>query len=58
MKSEWRLFTVVAAFLFVAAGVYAGWTKAELGDPDWIGSVALVLSGLLCSMCAGYFWFV
>src|SRR5947207_3032457 len=58
MKSEWRLFTVVAAFLFVACVVYALWTRAELGGVDWIGSTALVLSGLLCEMCAGYFWFV
>jgi hypothetical protein len=58
MKSEWRLFGLVAAFLFVACVVYALWTRAELGAVDWIGSTALVLSGLLCGMCAGYFWFV
>jgi hypothetical protein len=58
MKSEWRLFGLVAGFLFVACIVYALWTRAELGAVDWIGSTALVLSGLLCGMCAGYFWFV
>jgi cytochrome c oxidase subunit IV len=58
MKSEWRLFGLVAAFLFVACTVYALWTRSELGGVDWIGSTALVLSGLLCAMCAGYFWFV
>ncbi|MEN3307950.1 MAG: hypothetical protein V7603_4152, partial [Micromonosporaceae bacterium] len=58
MKSEWRLFGLVAAFLFVACIVYVLWTRAELGAVDWIGSTALVLSGLLCGMCAGYFWFV
>ena len=25
---------------------------------EWIGVVALALSGLLCLMCGGYFWFV
>ena len=30
----------------------------HLGAVDWIGSTALILSGLLCGMCAGYFWFV
>jgi hypothetical protein len=58
MKTEWRLFGLVAAFLFVAFAVYAFWTRAELGSVDWIGSTALVLSGLLSGMCAGYFWFV
>lgn len=58
MKTEWRVFGVVAAFLFVVFVVYAFWTRAELGAVDWIGSTALILSGLLCGMCAGYFWFV
>jgi hypothetical protein len=25
---------------------------------EWVGTVALILSGLLCSMCGGFFWFV
>lgn len=58
MKTEWRVFGLVSAFLFVAFAVYAFWTRAELGAVDWIGSTALLLSGLLCAMCAGYFWFV
>jgi Cytochrome c oxidase subunit IV len=58
MKSEWRLFGLIAAFLFLCCIVYAFWTRAELGAVDWIGSTALLLSGLLCSMCGGYFWFV
>jgi hypothetical protein len=58
MKSEWRLFGLVAGFLFAAFIVYALWTRAELGAVDWIGSTALILSGLLCAMCGGYFWFV
>jgi hypothetical protein len=59
MKSEWRIFGIVAVFLFAACGVYYWWSdKYFNGHPDWIGTVALVLSGLLCLMCAGYFWFV
>ena len=58
MKSEWRLFSLVAGFQFVACVVYALWTRAELGAMDWIGTTALFLSGLLCAMCGGYFWFV
>jgi cytochrome c oxidase subunit IV len=58
MRTEWRIFGIVALFLFAACGVYAWWTATELSGMDWIGTVALLLSGLLCLMCGGYFWFV
>ena len=58
MKTEYKIFSGVAAFLFSAALVYALWTRGETGHLEWIGTVALVLSGLLCSMCGGFFWFV
>jgi hypothetical protein len=58
VKTEWRIFGGVALFLFVMAVIYPAWTDAELGHVDFVGSVALVLSGLLCLMCGGYFWFV
>lgn len=58
MRSEWRIFGLVAAFLFTAAAVYGWWTHIGLRHLDWIGTVALGLSGLLCLMCGGYFWFV
>jgi hypothetical protein len=58
MKSEYRMFGLVTAFLFVACIVYSFWTRGALGGVDWIGATALLLSGLLCGMCAAYFWFV
>ena len=58
MRTEYKIFGGVAAFLFVAAIVYAFWTKGSSGHLEWIGTTALVLSGLLCSMCGGFFWFV
>lgn len=60
MKSEYRVFSIVAAFLFLATAVYAWWTWVEASPHriEFIGTVALVLSGLLCLMCAGYFWVV
>jgi membrane protein implicated in regulation of membrane protease activity len=57
VKTEYKIFTGVAGFLFAAAAVYGLWTNAQ-GHPEWIGTVALILSGLLCSMCGGFFWFV
>ena len=64
MKTEWRLFGLLAAFLYVAAIVYWLWTGSEAGKPgngasaDWIGTTALVLSALLCTMCALSFWII
>jgi hypothetical protein len=58
MRTEWRVFGILTAFLFMACGVYWWWTAYELGGVDWIGVVALALSGLLTLMCGGYFWFV
>jgi hypothetical protein len=58
MKSEWKLFGLISGFLFVAAIVYGFWTHGAQDHIEWIGTVALVLSGLLCMMCFGYFWFV
>ncbi|WP_326556667.1 cytochrome c oxidase subunit 4 [Micromonospora sp. NBC_01796] len=58
MKSEWRLFGILAVFLFIVTFVYAGWTDGQMGHVDWIGSTALALSTLLLLMCGGFFWFV
>jgi cytochrome c oxidase subunit IV len=58
MRSEWRFFAVITAFLFLACVVYAWWTNYEFHAVEWVGVVALALSGLLCLMCGGYFWFV
>ena len=58
MKTEWRLFGIVAGFLLLVGILYAVWTNAQSGRVEWIGTVALGLSFLLCAMCGGFFWFV
>jgi hypothetical protein len=58
MKAEYRIFLVVASFLALASIVYPLWTHAGLGHVDPIGTTALILSFLLCTMCGTYFWFV
>jgi hypothetical protein len=57
MKTEWRLFAIIAVFLLFATFLYAGWTAGEM-HLDWVGTTALGLSFLLCAMCGGFFWFV
>lgn len=58
MRVEWRIFALVATFLYGVCVLYAWWSDHTMGSVEWIGSVALLLSGLLCTMCASYFWFV
>ncbi|GGN29834.1 cytochrome c biogenesis protein CcdA [Actinoplanes campanulatus] len=68
MRTEYKIFAAVAVFLFGAAAVYglytlntgnaSGTADGYEGGTEWVGVVALILSGLLCSMCAGFFWFV
>lgn len=58
MKTEYKIFAGVAGFLFVVAALYGFWTHGQTGHLEWIGFVALILSGLLCTMCGTFFWFV
>ena len=64
MKAEWRLFGVLAGFVFAAAAVYAWWTRYDsaqhsgTGHIEWIGFVALILSGLLLAMCGSALWLI
>jgi hypothetical protein len=58
MRTEGRIFNGVAVFLYAAAALYWWWTRHDLGKPDLIGTVALILSGTLLAMCGLYFLFV
>ncbi|KOX06740.1 cytochrome c oxidase subunit 4 [Micromonospora profundi] len=58
MKTEWRIFLIIAGFLLGATVLYGAWTNGEAGGIEWVGTVALLLSFLLCTMCGGFFWFV
>ena len=58
MRTEGRIFNLVAVFLYLSAGVYWWWTDYEMANPDWVGIVALILSGTLLAMCGLYFGFV
>ena len=58
MRTEGRIFNGVALFLYLTAAGYAWWTDFELGAIEWIGTIALILSGTLLAMCGLYFGFV
>ncbi|MEV0567710.1 cytochrome c oxidase subunit 4 [Dactylosporangium sp. NPDC050588] len=64
MKSEGRLFFVLALFVFAMAALYGWWTNVAPHEQtghrgvEWIGVVALVLSGLLLTMIGSALWLI
>ena len=52
MKVEALIFNVITVFCIVVAVIYGVWSR----EP--IGTTALVLSGGLCALIGGFFWFV
>ncbi|MDQ3456377.1 MAG: cytochrome c oxidase subunit 4 [Actinomycetota bacterium] len=53
MKLEAYLFSGAALFLFVVAAIYGVYS-----DMEPVGMAAMVLSGGLCIIVGGFFWFV
>ena len=60
MKSEWRLFALVAVFLYGMSILYGFWTYYDSHPhrAEVIGITALILSALLTTMCGLYFFVV
>ncbi|WP_163506787.1 cytochrome c oxidase subunit 4 [Fodinicola acaciae] len=58
MRIESRVFNGLALFCFLAALVYGLWTTNTVEHTEWVGVVALILTGCLCGMVGQYFAFV
>jgi hypothetical protein len=52
VKVEALIFNLITVFCIVAAIIYGVWSR----EP--IGTTALILSGGLCGLIGGFFWFV
>lgn len=52
MKTEARIFLIIAVFCFVSTVVYAAWAE------EVVGIVGISLTGGLCFIIGTYFWFV
>lgn len=52
MKTEARIFLIIAVFCFASTVVYAAWAK------ETVGIVGISLTGGLCFIIGTYFWFV
>ena len=58
MRTEARIFQLVAVFCFLLAGVYAVWTDHSRQGIEPVGVAALILSGGLCGIIGTFFAFV
>ncbi|GAB3227636.1 cytochrome c oxidase subunit 4 [Glycomyces halotolerans] len=65
MKTENRLFLIVMITLFVFAAGYGYWTYVNdnpaygrEGEIEWVGFIALIMSGFLAGMIWAFFWMV
>ncbi|MQM27782.1 cytochrome c oxidase subunit 4 [Glycomyces albidus] len=65
MKTENRLFAIVAVSMFVFAAIYGYWTwendnptYGRPGEVEWVGTIALIFSGLLAGMVWLVFWVI
>ena len=58
MRTEFRLFAVLAGLFFAFAIAYGLWTWIDDGRVEVAGTTALVLTGGLGLIVGSYFWFV
>ncbi|GAB2570804.1 cytochrome c oxidase subunit 4 [Leucobacter ruminantium] len=54
MKSNIVIFWILTAYMVILATVYTGWNVMLHGRPEWVGSVAILLSGGLTGFIAFY----
>jgi hypothetical protein len=62
MSANIRLFWILAAFFFVADAIYIAWSLLISADPaaeqppqiEWVGAVAIGLTGILSALIAFY----
>ena len=58
MRTEFRLFALLAGLFLAFAISYGIWTWVEDGRVEVAGTTALVLSGAFALIVGSYFWFV
>jgi hypothetical protein len=58
VRTEAKIFNLFAVFFYLASPFYAWWTYTELGGIEFVGTVALALTGTLLLMLGLFFSFV
>jgi hypothetical protein len=55
MGTNTRLFWILTGFFFAVAALYGAWTWIDSADQvEWVGTIALALSGILAGFIAFY----
>jgi hypothetical protein len=54
VRANSNLFWVIGAFFWIADGAYIVWSIAATGKPEWVGLVAMALTGVLGFFLAFY----
>ena len=56
MKTNFVILSIIFGFFMVASAVYTYWSIVDTGEIEWAGSIALLLTGIMAAMIAGYLW--
>jgi uncharacterized membrane protein YfcA len=54
MRASATIFWVITAFFLLSAAVYTVWGRLYYGDVEWVGTVALTLTGVLGAFIGFY----
>lgn len=54
MRANTVILWLLAAYFFLAAGIYTFWSVAANGEVEWAGTVTIALSGILAAFIAFY----
>lgn len=52
MRTETKVFLALVPFFLIVGGIYA-WQTEPI---EWTGSIALILTGVMCGFVAWFFW--
>ena len=58
MKSNVVIFGILTAYFVIVGGAYIAWNLITHGYLEWVGTVAILLSGGLTAFIAVYLWLV
>lgn len=58
MKSNVVIFSILTAYFVIVGAAYVAWNLIVHGYLEWVGSVAILLSGGLTAFIAVYLWLV
>lgn len=56
MKANVAILWIIGVFFLLAGAVYSYWSILDTGEIEWVGTVALSLTGVMSVFIAVYMW--